>query len=162
MSFHDAALWLSGTNFSTALREDPYPYVVLGTIHVLSIALFGGMIAMGNLRVLGYAMRDVPVSNVIDQFRPWKWTGFAILAVTGILLTISEPLDLYDNVYFWLSLVLLVLVGLNAWIFHSGIYCRVAEWDTAVIAPHPARRWAWISIVLWIALVFAGRAIAFG
>lgn len=162
MSFHAAMQWLSDTQVSTALREDPYPYPVLGTIHVLSIALFGGMIAMGNLRVLGYAMRGVPVSQVIGQFRPWKWTGFAILAATGALLTLSEPLDLYDNAFFWLSLALLALVGLNAWIFRYGIYRSVGEWDTSEAAPPPARRWAWISIALWIALVFAGRLIAFG
>lgn len=161
MSLHAAVQWLTDTQISTALREDPYPYPVLGTIHVLSIALFGGMVAMGNLRVLGYAMRDVPVSQVIDQFRPWKWTGFAILAVTGILLTLSEPLDCYHSIFFWVSLALLILVGINAWIFHSGIYRRVAEWDTVKLAPPPARQWAWISLALWIALVFAGRLIAF-
>ncbi|MGA9882688.1 MAG: DUF6644 family protein [Candidatus Acidiferrales bacterium] len=161
MSLHSAVQWLTDTPISTALREDPYPYPVLGTIHVLSIALFGGMIAMGNLRVLGYAMGDVPVSQVIDQFRPWKWTGFAILAVSGLLLTLSEPIDCYNSVFFWISLVLLALVGFNAWIFHSGIYRRVADWDTSAIAPPPARRWAWISLALWIALVFAGRLIAF-
>lgn len=162
MSFHSAVQWLSDTQISTALREDPYPYPVLGTIHVLSIALFGGMVAMGNLRVLGYVMRDVPVSQVIDQFRPWKWTGFAILAASGLLLALSEPLDLYDNAFFWISLVLLAAVGLNAWIFHSGVYRRVAEWGTGEIAPPPARQWAWISLAIWIALVFAGRLIAFG
>jgi hypothetical protein len=161
MSFHDAVQWLTDTQISTALREDPYPYPVLGTIHVLSIALFGGMVVMGNLRVLGYTMRDVPVSQVIDQFRPWKWTGFAILAASGLLLTLSEPLDCYKSIFFWISLVLLVLVGLNAWIFHSGIYRSVTDWDTAQVAPPSARRWAWISLTLWIALVFAGRLIAF-
>jgi Family of unknown function (DUF6644) len=161
MSFHAAVQWLTDTPWSVALREDPYPYPVLGTIHVFSIALFGGMVAMGNLRVLGYAMRDVPVSQVIDQFRPWKWTGFAILAASGLLLTLSEPLDCYNSIFFWVSLALLVLVGLNAWVFHSGIYRRVADWDSAAIAPAPARRWAWFSLALWIALVFAGRLIAF-
>ncbi|MDE3109490.1 MAG: hypothetical protein KGL02_06075 [Acidobacteriota bacterium] len=161
MSLHDAAQWLSDTQFSTALREDPYPYPVLGCIHVLSIALFGGMVAIGNLRVLGYTMRDIPVSQVIDQFRPWKWTGFAILAASGVLLMLSEPLDCYNSIFFWVSLALLALVGLNAWIFRSGIYRLVVEWDSAAIAPQQARNWAWVSLALWIALVFAGRLIAF-
>ena len=43
-------------------------------IHVMTIALFGSMVVMGNLRVLGWAMRSVPVSEAMVQFRPWKWS----------------------------------------------------------------------------------------
>jgi len=37
----------------------------------------------------------------------------------------------------------------------------VAEWDAATETPAPARRWAGVSLLLWIVLIFAGRAIAF-
>jgi uncharacterized membrane protein len=153
--------WLSHTSVSVSLREAPYDYPVLLILHVLSIALFGGMVAMGNLRVLGLAMRNVPVSRVISQFRPWKWLGFAILLVSGTLLTMSDPMEYYDNIMFWTSLVLILLVGVNALIFHYGVYRDVAAWDQPTPAPASARRWAAVSLFLWIAIVFAGRAIAF-
>lgn len=152
---------LSHTALSTALREQPYDYPVLLTLHVMAIALFGGMVAMGNLRVLGLAMRSVPVSEVIGQFRWWKWTGFAVLLITGLLLTLSDPVEYATNIMYWLSLGLLALAGINAWLFRKGIYRSVSAWESAQAAPPAARHWAIVSLVLWILLIFAGRAIAF-
>jgi hypothetical protein len=161
MSFLSFCQWLSQTPLSVWLRDAPYPYPVLLIIHVISIALFGGMVVIGNLRVLGKTMRDVPVSQVIGQFRAWKWVAFAILLVTGTLVAASDPMEYYDNVMFWISLGVLLLAGVNAAIFRYGIYRSVAAWDDATVAPVSARRWAGVSLFLWIALIFAGRATAF-
>jgi hypothetical protein len=161
MSFLGFCQWLSHTSLSISLREAPYDYPVLLIVHVFSIALFGGMVALGNLRVLGMAMRDVPVSQVMSQFRPWKWSGFFLLLTSGTFLTISDPMEYCDNIMFWISAVLILLVGVNAVIFRYGIYRDVATWDETPSAPESARRWASVSLFLWIAIVFAGRAIAF-
>jgi SNF family Na+-dependent transporter len=161
MSVLSFCQWLSHTSLSISLRESAYDYPVLLILHVFSIALFGGMVAMGNLRVLGIAMREVPVSQVISQFRPWKWLAFFILLVTGTLLTMSDPMEYYDNIMFWISAVLIVLVGLNAFIFRYGVYRDVATWDETASVPQSARLWASVSLFLWIAIIFAGRAIAF-
>lgn len=161
MSLWSFCQWVSQTPLSVWLREAPYPYPVLLMIHVISIALFGGMVVIGNLRVLGRTMRDVPVSQVIGQFRAWKWVGFAILLATGTLVAMSDPLEYYGNIMFWISLGVLLVAGLNAAIFRYGIYRSVAAWDQAAIAPASARRWAGVSLFLWIALIFAGRATAF-
>jgi hypothetical protein len=106
-------------------------------------------------------MRNVPVSQVIGQFRAWKWVAFAILLVTGTLVAVSDPMEYYDNIMFWISLGILLVAGLNAAIFRYGIYRSVATWDVAAVTPAGARRWASVSLLLWIALIFAGRATAF-
>lgn len=153
--------WLSQTQLSIWLREAPYPYPVLLIIHVVTISLFGSMVVMGNLRVLGWAVKSVPVSEVIAQFRPWKWAAFVILLVTGLLVAASDPMEYYSNIMFWISNALLVMAGINALIFYRGPYRTVASWDATDPAPRAATRWAQISLFLWIVLIFAGRAIAF-
>jgi hypothetical protein len=161
VSFLSFCQWLSGTSLSQSLQNGVYDYPVLLIIHVISIAVFGGMVVAGNLRVLGWSLRSVPVSQVIGQFRPWKWTGFAFLLITGTLLAISDPLEYYDNIMFWISALLLLAAGANAITFHFGVYRSVAAWDEGTTAPPSARRWAGVSLVLWVSLVLAGRAIAF-
>lgn len=152
---------LNDTTFSHYLRDAPYPFPILIIIHIITIALFGGMVAMGNLRVLGLAMKTVPVSQVIGQFRLWKWAAFAILLVTGLLIAASDPIEYGGNIMFWISNGILAIAGVNAAIFHYGVYKSVSQWDVTEPAPPEARRWAGISLALWITLIFAGRAIAF-
>ncbi len=153
--------WLSETAVSNWLRYSPYPYPVLIMIHVIAIAVFGGMVVMGNLRVLGYAMKQTPVSEILNQFRVLKWIGFCVFFLTGLLMTISDPMEYYTNIMYWLSIVLLVLAGINAWIFHHGAETNVTEWEADPVAPVGARGWAICSLILWISMIGVGRAIAF-
>jgi hypothetical protein len=153
--------WLNDTPWSVALRESPWDYYIFGAIHILGIGLFGGMVVLGDLRLLGIALGRERVSEVLGRFRPWKWTGFAAVLVSGALLALSEPLDCYHSKSFWASLLLLVLFGANALAFHFGIYRSVAAWDEASSTPPAARLAAGISLFLLAALVLAGRGIAF-
>ena len=153
--------WLNDTSWSVALRESPWDYYMLGAMHILGIGLFGGMVLLGDLRLLGIAMRRVRVSEALDQLRPWKWAGFGAVLASGVLLALSEPLDCYHSRSFWVSLVLLALCGANALAFRFGIYRSVAAWDEASSTPRAARLAAGLSLFLLAALVFAGRGIAF-
>ena len=161
MSFSAFCEWLSQTPLSIYLRFAPYPFPILIIIHIFTIALFAGMTIIGNLRVLGWTLRSVPVSQVINPFRIWKWAALAILLATGLLMAISDPEEYRTNIMFWISLVVLVLAGWNAATFRFGVYKSISKWDESPVAPANARRWAKISLCLWIALVFIGRATAF-
>jgi hypothetical protein len=157
----DFVTWLSQTSLSTSLREAPYPFPLMIIVHVMSLAVFAGVVVMGNMRVLGWVLQGVPVSRVMSQFRPWKWTGFAILLISGLVITLSDPIEYYTNIMYWISSLVLLATGVNAMIFHFGVYRTVADWDDAKVAPASARGWAIRSLILWISLVFIGRAIAF-
>src|SRR5271165_1342331 len=106
--------WIESTQLSTAIREGGLPYPIIGGIHLLAIALFGGMLLATDLRLLGWAMRRRPVSDVMLQLQPWKRLGFVVVATTGLLLAWSEPTRLYRSPSFWVKMALFALVGVHA------------------------------------------------
>ena len=81
-----AAGGIESTELSTAIREGALYYPIIGGVHLLGIALFGGMLLMTDLRLLGWAMQLRPVSDVVQQFRWWKRAGFVIVTASGLLL----------------------------------------------------------------------------
>ena len=57
MSLFPFFQWLQQTNFATALRESALVYPTVMATHLSGMALFGGMIFLTDLRILGLAMR---------------------------------------------------------------------------------------------------------
>lgn len=151
--------WIESTDLSTAIREGALPYPILGGFHLLGIALFGGMVLVTDLRLLGWAMQRRPVSDIVQQLRPWKWVGFAMVVASGLLLAWAEPQKLYRSPSFWIKMALLLLVGVHALVFRAGVYRNVAKLDEAVTVQ--AKLAAALSLFLWAGLIVSGRLIAY-
>ena len=132
---------------------------MLSTVHVLSLALFIGTAAMLDLRLLGATMRDVRVSEVVERLFPWTVTGFLLMAGSGAMLFSADPVTYYGNVIFRIKMGILVLAVGNASIFHLWMYRRMAAWDQAAVPPAAAKAAGAVSLVLWAALVMAGRMV---
>ena len=161
MSLLSICEWIQNTDLSTAIREGALYYPIIGGFHLLAIALFGGMVLAGDLRLLGWGLQSWTVSDVIGRLRVWKWLGFIVVAVSGLLLTWSEPLKCYHSKSFWIKTALLVLVGVHALVFRSKVYNNTAKLDAAPVIPGEAKLAASLSLILWIGLVLSGRLIAF-
>ena len=161
MSLLSFCQWLQETDVSTAIREGALPYPLIGGIHLLSIALFGGMILVTDLGLRGWGLRRYPVSDVVRQLRPWKWLGFVVVTASGLLLTWAEPLKLYHSKSFWIKMVLMVLVGVHALVFRRSVYGNTIVLDKGTVLPAEAKIAAALSLTLWAGIVFAGRLIAF-
>ena len=161
MSPAEFSQWVAGTDFFTALRESALAYPVIMALHLSSIAVFGGLILMTDVRMLGWAMRSVPVSDMIEQTRIWKRIGFVIMVTCGILLAGAKLDTYYDNPYFQLKLSLLILVGVHALVFHRSVYANPAALDRVPAIPPIAKTAACLSLVLWIGILSCGRWIAY-
>ena len=153
--------WLASTPWSSALHESRYLFLVVLTVHVLTLTLFVGTTLMIDLRLLGATMSRVPVSEVIGRLLPWSAAGLLLMVVSGALLFYSAPLVRYDNLFFRFKMVALVLAALNAWIFHVTVFRRVAEWDLDAVPPRTARLAGGLSLVLWAVIITAGRMMAY-
>jgi hypothetical protein len=58
-------------------------------------------------------------------------------------------------------MLLLVIAGTNAALFHTGVFRGAAAWDTGVAPPAMARVQALFSLALWLAVISCGRLIAY-
>jgi len=91
----------------------------------------------------------------------WTWAAFALTAVTGALMFSTNAVVYFHNSYFRAKMILLVLAGLNIWLFHSRVYPKVIAWDSAGVPPRAARIAGAVSLVLWSGILFSGRMIAY-
>ncbi len=153
--------WLGGTSWSIALLESLYVWPLMESTHVLSLGLFVGTAVINDLRLLGWTMNRVPVSEVTGRLLPWTLIGFVVMVATGVLLFYANPVRYYHNIFFRLKVLLLIAAGLNAFVFHRGIHRRVAEWDLDPVLPREARVAGAVSLVAWALIVVAGRMIAY-
>ena len=151
--------WIESTDLSTAIREGALLYPIIGGVHLLAIALFGGMLVATDLRLLGWAMQRRRASDVVQQLRAWKRAGFVLVVASGLLLGWCEPLKLYRSPSFWIKMAVLVLVGVHALIFRNDVYQNAAGLDAGT-APR-AKLAAALSLILWAGLVVSGRLIGF-
>jgi len=153
--------WLEKTPWSIALHESIWAYPLVESVHVLTLCLFLGTAVMLDLRLLGVLLRRLPVSEAAQQLFRWMVAGFVLMVISGALLFYAIPVRTYLNIFFRIKVAMLVLAGLNAWIFHRTVYRRVSEWDLDPVAPRAARIAGGLSLALWAAIVVAGRMIAY-
>jgi Family of unknown function (DUF6644) len=153
--------WIQQTPASVAIRESIWVYPILDVLHCVGVLLVAGTIVVVDLRLLGFGMRRAPVTSVIGQVLPWTLSGFTFMFVTGSLLAWSEPLKLYQSQFFRWKLLFLALAGCNALLFHFGIYRGVCAWDSSSLTPARARLAGVVSIICWICVIAAGRAVGY-
>lgn len=153
--------WLEETPGSVLIRESLLLYPLVETAHVLTLCVFLGMIMMLDLRLVGVGLRGVPVSEVASRLLPFARWGFAIMAVSGLLLFYSGPVKAANNLFFRVKILLITIAGVNAWLFHLTIYRRVVSWDRAASPPARAKLAGALSLLLWSGVVICGRLQAY-
>lgn len=161
MSVAEISHQIQSIGFLTYIRESGYTYPMILSTHLATICIFGGLILMTDLRILGWAMTDVSVTDVVGQLRRWKQIGFVIMVTMGLLLATSEMDKYYANPYFLMKLSFLLLVGVHAIIFRRSVYGNTEALDRAPQMPTVAKVAAISSLVLWIGIACCGRWIAY-
>jgi hypothetical protein len=157
----DIANSLQSIGFLTDFRESAMVYPIVMATHLTCIALFGGMIFMTDLRLLGVALKTTPVADVVNGLKWWKRLGFVIMVSCGLLLAGSEALKYAPNPYFWTKMTLLGLVAVHAIIFKPRVYDHPEDLDASFTLPTRAKAAAVLSLILWLSIATMGRLIAY-
>jgi len=161
MSFDHWLHWLDATGFSATMRESLWAEPLVETIHVLTLTVFLGFVLLLDLRMLDIALRRKRVSELFEQMNPWLFGGFGVMVVTGLLLFSADPVAFYSTIFFKVKMIMLVLAGVNVLLFSMTVGRSMGEWDGAARTPVGVKVTGAVSLVLWVSIVAAGRAIAY-
>ena len=153
--------WLELTAPSRMLQRIEWIVPAVQTVHILAIAALMGSSLFLNLRLLGVTGRDVPLSRTSSRFLPVMWSALVVLLITGLVMITAEPARSLLNATFWLKMALLV-TALALTLGTARAIRRAPDgWPGT-----PRRRWlarasALVSSGLWVAILCAGRWIAY-
>jgi hypothetical protein len=155
------AEWLQATPLSVWIQSTTWIIPFLQSIHIVMIGVVFVSSLMVSLRVLGRVRADEPFPAVWRRFAPWMWTGITVMAITGAPLIVAEPVREFYAVSFWVKMALIV----------TGIACvtvmdhafRPAGQGSQALPEFSsgAKVVAAATILIWVGVVFFGRAIAY-
>ncbi len=142
--------------FSHWAQSSLYPIVI--TLHAIGLAILVGLLAVIDLRVLGYARQIA-----LPALRPLMkvvWIGFWINAASGaVLFGIDAKKDFHSGLF--RSKLTLIAAGL---ILAKLIESKVlgSGGDSRELEPGTRTKWlALVSLLCWTGAVVSGRLLAY-
>lgn len=145
---------MEASALATWVRESPsiWAYATILTLHSIGLGIVVGVSVIVDLRLLGRARALDTVD--LSRLFPVIWWGFAVNALTGVLLFAADATRKGTQPVF---LVKLACIGLAL-----GVTLRTRSL-MAVAAPAAAshKAWAVASLLLWFGAIAAGRLMAY-
>jgi hypothetical protein len=136
----------------TALQSSAWAYPVLEIVHIFGIGLLLGNLVLLELRVFGRGAA-LPVAELARLSLGLAGTGFCLAAGSGLLMFSTQPAELLANRAFTLKMLLLLVAGCNAAVFHArGSLQRLDRTAKALML---------LSTLVWLGVLSCGRWIAY-
>jgi len=146
---HDFAVWLAHSPLNHAVTARGWIVPELQIVHIVAISAVVIAAMLINLRALGLIETDRSLQMVVQAWYPVMVIAVMVLALTGALLIVSEPGRALFRTVFWVKLgliaVALVITAAHGRSHRAGV----------------SRAVALASLLTWIAVIWAGRWIAY-
>jgi hypothetical protein len=130
-----------------ALKGSTWILPAILCVHVLALTVVGGAMLLPGLRLMGVGMTSVPASTIEKTVRPWLWGALIVLAITGVLMAMVNPMKLYTRPAFFVKIIALI----PALILSLGVIRSVASRDG--VFTNSAKMLLAAAVVVWLASV---------
>jgi hypothetical protein len=156
-----AWLWLARAPQIALMRDSTWAFPMALINHLLGLVLLIGMRLPLDLRLMGWGFEGVPVSQLAKRTAPFALVGAIVTIVSGMALYAAVPEHYTSNPVFAFKIAALAVALVNAWWFHAVLSRRIGEWDTATPLPVTVQASGYVSLLVWVAVLVAGRLIDF-
>jgi len=157
------AHWLGSTALSVKLQTTSWAIPDLQSVHIIALAFLMASAWLLDLRLLGFRPHSNSVVATARRFLPWTWWPLGLLVLSGGLLVAAEPGELLGNEVFLLKMALLaVAIVVTLVLQHLALKTPMGAAAATLPTANPAlKALAALSLLLWVAIAFAGRLIAY-
>jgi hypothetical protein len=151
---------IEGSAFAAAIRQSPYAYMAANVVHILSLMVFFGAVAVMDFRLAGFFSATWP-GSLLRRARLGAILGFLGLVASGSMLFIAEASHVVVNPVFQIKAALIGLGLINIVWFEYFIAGNVRDLQPNTPLPLSARFVGVTSIAIWLAVAACGRLIAY-
>ena len=148
--------WLTGGRLNIAIASHSWVVPALQTVHILSVAIVLAGVLLINLRVAGWAERSQSIPAVLDRFLGPITIAVAVLLITGLLQIVGEPNRAIFRSIFWIKMALLLAAFALTW-SHRPAFTHAGGARVGI----GRKALAIAALLLWVAVIVAGRWIAY-
>ncbi len=149
--------WLDTSLLATIAKAYGGVFVAVQMLHLLAMATLGGMVLVGDLRLLGVLLRDLPSEVVIRGTYRWFGVALIVAIASGVFMSSAVALKLYYSEMFWAKMIALA-IGIS---FMYGIRRPLLRHPHKDIGAWTLRLLALASLTIWFSVAASGRWIGF-
>ena len=137
--------WLEATPVAVGIRQSLWLYPALESVHLLAMATVVGSAVVLDVRLLGRGT-ELPLPPLLTHVVRLVWVGLGFSVASGLLLFTAHATEQAAKPLLWVKLSLLLVAGVNAWVFRRSGRGRLA---------------AAVSLGAWAGVVVCGRLLAY-
>jgi uncharacterized membrane protein len=153
--------WLTATSVSVAFQSANWFVPLVQTVHIISIAVLLTAVYVISFRLVGLTKSSHSLASLTVKSMPWIWIALAVLLVTGILLTITEPARELLNWVFRIKMIMVLILASTMFVFERRTRRTPSYWTESPARRHAARALGYVLLLIGAAIVTAGRWIAY-
>jgi uncharacterized membrane protein YwaF len=155
------AQWLAGTYVSQLFGAADWPVPLVQTFHILGIAATLTPMLMLDIRLLRQGSGGAAVAESVRTLMPWFWRGLIVLLLSGLLLILAEPGRELESTPFQIKMLLVVVLACMMFVVQKRLQGQADYWSSSPARRHAASAIGAVSVVICMAIVAAGRLIAY-
>ena len=151
---------IMASQLSQWIQATYWLWPVLEIIHFFGLTLLLGGLIIVDLRMIGF----FPTINLqgVKKLLPFVIFGFLLNLITGILFVYGDPSRYAINIGFQIKLILILLAGCNAAIYHFRVEGYVFDLGSSSIRPPLTIKLVGLtSLSLWTGVLLLGRLIPY-
>ncbi len=137
-------------------KHSQWMFAIDETFHIMALGMLIGTLVIVDLRLLGFGMRRQSVAQVARYLGPWTLLGVALMIITGVPLFMSEAIRLGKSSPFLFKMIFLFCAVTLHFTLHRKAIASSAMQNSGL-----GKLAACLSLMCWLGVALAGRAIAF-